>query len=86
MASEWRHGVDVELHLDRTDAMVRRSIEVLSSSRRALDELQQIKAMTRERLAASWALLTKHANALAKKSTASEKPTLPPSPKPCSRL
>lgn len=85
MVSEWRHRLDVEWHLDSTDAMVRHSMDMLRGSRRALDELQQVKATTRERLAASWALLTKHANAVAKKSTAPENPTLPPSSQPHSR-
>jgi len=75
MISEWRHGIEVERHLHRTDAMVRRSRELLTNSRRALVELQQGEVTTRERLATSWALLTKHANAPATKSTASEKPT-----------
>jgi len=67
MVSEWRHYIDVERHLDTIDAMVRRSIDMVNSSRRALAELQERRTTTRERLEASWALLTKHANAFAKK-------------------
>jgi len=76
MGSEWRHRVDVDWHLDRTDAMVRRSIDMLSSSRRALDELQQIQATTRGQLTASWALLTaRQPNTLPGKSTVPETST-----------
>ena len=84
MVSEWRHYIDVEGHLHTIDAMVQRSTDMVNSSRRALAELQESRITTRERLAASWALLTKHANALAKRSTAPEKPTS--SPQPHSRL
>lgn len=81
MASEWRHYIDIERHLDTIDAMVQRSTDMVNSSRRAVAELQERGTSTRERLAASWALLTKHANALVKKSTVPEKqPTSPRSP------
>ena len=56
MASEWRH-IDVEGHLDTIDAMVQRSTDMVNSSRRALAELKETRTTTRERLAASWALL-----------------------------
>jgi len=86
MASEWRLYIDVKWYLDRTNVIVQRSTDVLIGSRRALAELHESKATTRERLATSWALLTKRTNAPATKSTASEKPTLPPPPQPPSRL
>ena len=58
MVSELRHYIDVDGHLDTIDVMVQRSIDMVNSSRMALAQLQGSRTTTRERLAASWALLT----------------------------
>jgi hypothetical protein len=49
---------DVQWHLIKSNALVRRSTEMLIVSRNSLAEVRVRQASTQKRLAASWALLT----------------------------